>query len=310
MPIETVAGSHDEFGKKPEINDVTTGGHTWKVLNLLGEGGSGTVYKVVNIAANAFGALKIAKTPLAQQKLVEEANKLQTFKEVPNIVRLIDKVIEGKEVTGLLMSLIEGKTLQSVLEEIGGVDMRSVQLIAVRLLRTIIKLHELGYIHGDIKPANVMLNEETMQTTLIDLGDVRKIKEHLPEEHISTIVPPEAQDKANYICSEKYDVFAFGALLFSCLGDDLIPPERTETGEWRQVHSWEVTQKYVTDRINGFIPKAMPLIDDEYSSEEVDQAKDFFAKVTNFDPINRISAQEALNHPFLVGAYQFVLSED
>ncbi len=138
----------------------------WRVLAYLGGGGSAEVYRVMHMHVNLKCALKIARTVdmCAKRRILQEAEIL-----AGGIAEMMPRFYEFGEYDGrpyIVMELLEPKDLP--VREVG----------IVRLLRDICSalkhLHAAGFVHGDIKPANV-LYRKTGEAVLCDFGTARPI---------------------------------------------------------------------------------------------------------------------------------------
>jgi serine/threonine protein kinase len=166
-----------------------------EVLDLLGQGAMGVVYKARDPKTGRLYALKIlaphlADDPWVRKRLAREGRALLTLSH-PNIVRIhsmgVDLVAamlqQGRygqpppvahhgddrgEAFSILMEFIEGESLRRRLE--GGALPRPEALrIMVQILEGLQAAHERGIIHRDVKPENILL-EDTGLVKLADFG--------------------------------------------------------------------------------------------------------------------------------------------
>ncbi len=144
----------------------------YEVLEKLGEGGMGTVWRARQWAARRDVALKVMH-PAAVGSLKAQARfhreiELAAGLIHPNIVRVYDCGIDDRQVAYYTMELIEGQTLTSYAEE----KQLSPSRIA-RLMRTICDAvqhaHHRGVIHRDLKPANILVTRDE-RPYVLDFG--------------------------------------------------------------------------------------------------------------------------------------------
>lgn len=137
----------------------------YELLEKLGEGGFGTIYKARQITTGQTVAIKVlhlaknATEAAQQRRLARFQREMQLCARVhhPNIVRLIDS---GRAENGLVYTVFEfapGKNLAQVLAEEGALELNQVRHLMIQLLDALACAHSLGVIHRDFKPANIMV---------------------------------------------------------------------------------------------------------------------------------------------------------
>jgi serine/threonine protein kinase len=143
----------------------------YRVLDRLGAGGMGEVYRAVDSRTNRIVALKIILSAVADPsfvtRFVNEARILATVRH-PNIVSFIDYLeFEGNPC--LVMEYVEGKMLAELLHTRGRFPIGEAMAIAEALGEAVAHLHGQGILHRDLKPANVLLTQSG-QVKLLDFG--------------------------------------------------------------------------------------------------------------------------------------------
>jgi Serine/threonine protein kinase len=196
----------------------------WRATASLGSGGMGQVFT----AERADGqyekqvALKIIKSghfsAFSKQRFLDEMRTLAQF-EHPNIAHLIDGGTSEDDIAYFVMERISGQTI------IDYANQHKLSLRArIRLLLQAIDATEYAHqnliIHGDIKPANLLVNEAG-QIKLVDFGIARPVQTndketYLPQFTPSYSAPEQAQGKP---LSTASDVFGLCAVLYElCTG--------------------------------------------------------------------------------------------
>ena len=146
-------------------------GGRFRKVRRLGHGGFGTVWLAVDTQLDRTVALKFAHVPDAetQQRMMREARALAAVHH-QNCVRVYD-IIEDVDGLGIVMEYIEGQPLSDVVNS-GPLD----DLAAARLWSTLASAlgaaHAKGVLHRDVKPANVLLDNDGLPH-LIDFGIAR-----------------------------------------------------------------------------------------------------------------------------------------
>lgn len=159
----------------------------YRILAKIGQGGMGSVYKVMHTRFKEVRAIKVISPELASdtsfvRRFEQEAiitRKLQH----PNAVRVedIDEAEDGRPF--IVMEYIEGRSLKDVIENEAPMDVERVCAIIKQAATALDAAHTLGLVHRDIKPANIALvrseNESgtvVEQVKILDFG-IAKLKE-------------------------------------------------------------------------------------------------------------------------------------
>jgi TolB-like protein/Tfp pilus assembly protein PilF len=145
-------------------------GH-YKILDKLGAGGMGEVYRAEDTTLRRQVALKVLPGALSDDadslaRFRREARVLASL-DHPNIVS-IHSVEESDGIRFLTMQLVEGEPLSKVISGDDLPDERILE-IAVALADALSAAHEKGIIHRDLKPANIMVTEEG-RVKVLDFG--------------------------------------------------------------------------------------------------------------------------------------------
>src|SRR3954447_11084438 len=131
------------------------------VVDRLGEGGMGIVYKARDTHLDRFVALKVlppekVSDPERKRRFVQEAKAASALNH-PNIVHIYD-IASDNGIDYIAMELIEGRTLADL---IGERVLRTDQVLkyGVQVADALAKSHGAGIIHRDLKPGNIMVTE-------------------------------------------------------------------------------------------------------------------------------------------------------
>jgi tetratricopeptide (TPR) repeat protein/predicted Ser/Thr protein kinase len=148
-----------------------TVGH-YRILERLGGGGMGVVYKAEDTALDRMVALKFLPDDLtrddeARQRFVIEAKAAAKI-EHPNICT-VHEIAESEEgQTFIAMQYVEGESLARRIAR-GPLPARDAVTIAIEVARGLAAAHRVGIVHRDIKPANIMLTTEN-DVKIVDFG--------------------------------------------------------------------------------------------------------------------------------------------
>src|SRR5215831_13780864 len=145
-------------------------GH-YEILEKLGEGGMGVVYKARDTRLNRFVAIKL----LPADKLADEDRLRRFTREArtasalnhPNIVTIHDIASDGGR-PYIVMEYVAGKTLDDLIPR-KGIRLNETLKIAVQIADALAAAAAAGVIHRDIKPGNVMVNDSGL-VKVLDFG--------------------------------------------------------------------------------------------------------------------------------------------
>jgi serine/threonine protein kinase len=144
----------------------------YRLIEKLGEGGMGVVYKGVDVLLDRVVAVKLVSSELAAnpellERFKSEA-KVQATLSHPNIATLYSYLIwEGRAV--MVMEFIEGETLQQMIARRGPIPSDVAIPLFKQALLGVGAAHRRGIVHRDIKPANIMVNGEGL-IKVMDFG--------------------------------------------------------------------------------------------------------------------------------------------
>jgi serine/threonine-protein kinase len=144
----------------------------YQIVEELGSGGMGVVYKARDLKLERFVALKflpahLGADPHARQRFIQEA-KAASALDHPNICTIheIEESSEGQ--TFIVMAYCEGETLSDKIER-GLLEIATAVDIAIQIAQGLAKAHASGIIHRDIKPANIIISPEGI-VKIVDFG--------------------------------------------------------------------------------------------------------------------------------------------
>lgn len=150
-----------------------------KIISKIGQGGMGTVYKAHHKALNKTVCVKLLDKKLSGDKrnlefFLREARSAAKLNH-PNIVHVYNF---GKENGNyfIVMSYIDGKSLQDIVEKEGALPIEKATKFTVELLEGLGHAHSKGVIHRDIKPSNILVGSNG-KSYLVDFGLAKSVSE-------------------------------------------------------------------------------------------------------------------------------------
>ena len=149
----------------------------YEVLAQIGLGGMGTVYQVRHTVLDTILALKVlarelVDDPAAQQRFQREARIVASLVH-PNIVRVFDIDRDAElDFTYIVMEYLHGQTLERRLREGGPLPLVEGLSVGIAIASALAHAHDNDppVIHRDVKPANIMLEDGTGRTVVMDFG--------------------------------------------------------------------------------------------------------------------------------------------
>jgi eukaryotic-like serine/threonine-protein kinase len=193
----------------------------YKILEKLGEGGMGVVYKAEDTKLRRIVALKFLP-PLfstddeVKQRFIHEAQAASALNHT-NICS-IHTIEEFEKQQFIDMEFVEGKTLSVLLKE-KELSLNKVFDVAIQICEGLNAAHKKGIVHRDIKPDNIMVNDECM-VKIMDFGlaklkgSSKLTKAHSTLGTLSYMSPEQARGED---VDQRSDIWSLGVVLYEML---------------------------------------------------------------------------------------------
>jgi len=150
-------------------------GGRYEILELLGEGGMGAVYKAADREVDRTVALKVIRPAMASHPeiLARFKQELLLSSRVThrNVIRIYD-IGEAQGVKFITMEYVDGENLRQILKRRGKLDVAEAVDIMEQVASGLAAAHREGIIHRDLKPANIM-RDKTGRVVVMDFGLAR-----------------------------------------------------------------------------------------------------------------------------------------
>jgi serine/threonine protein kinase len=197
----------------------------YEIIGLLGQGGMGVVFKGFDRSLNRFVAIKmllphLAASGAARKRFAREAQAVAAV--VDDHVMAIHCVDEWQGVPYLVMNYSRGITLQKRLSDNGPLEVREILRIGMQAARGLAAAHAQGIVHRDVKPANILLDQNVERVQLMDFGLARAVDDaSLTRTGVLAGTPqymsPE-QARAETV-DQRSDLFSLGSVMYAmCTG--------------------------------------------------------------------------------------------
>ncbi|UCE22279.1 MAG: protein kinase [Candidatus Aminicenantes bacterium] len=177
---EDISASSTKTAETPtdELTRGTTFAGRYEIIEELGKGGMGKVYRVFDKKIEGEVALKLVKPEIAADKKIIERfrNELKLAREIAhrNVCRMYD-LNEEKGTHYITMEYIPGEDLKSTINRVGPLGTGKTVFIAKQVCEGLIEAHRLGVVHRDLKPQNIMIDKNG-NARIMDFGIARSIK--------------------------------------------------------------------------------------------------------------------------------------
>ncbi|KAH7659606.1 Non-specific serine/threonine protein kinase protein [Dioscorea alata] len=278
-PLDKNFGYGKNFGAKYELGKEVGRGHFGHTCSAVAKKGE---MKGQLVAVKIISKAKMT-TPISIEDVRREVKILKALSGHTNLVKFYDAFEDTLNVY-IIMELCEGgELLDRILSRGGRYKEEDAKSIVVQILSVVSFCHLQGVVHRDLKPENFLFStsDENAPMKLIDFGLSDFIR---PDERLNDIV-----GSAYYVAPEvlhrsysmEADIWSIGVITYILLCGSRPFWARTESGIFRTVL------------------RADPNFDDSPWPTVSPKAKDFVKRLLNKDYRKRMTAAQALTHPWL-----------
>src|SRR6516164_1445668 len=193
----------------------------YEILEVVGWGGMGIVLRARDTKLERVVAIKVLARPLAisasaRQRFVREARAAAAITH-DNVIA-IHAVEDAGPAPYLVMQLIDGPTLQAKMDRTGPLPVEEVVRIGQEIAEGLAAAHRQGLIHGDIKPANILLENGIERVKITDFGLAHAVDEdsQLPSGFIAGTPAYMSPEQANgKRVDHRSDLYSLGSVLYA-----------------------------------------------------------------------------------------------
>ena len=208
-----------------ELTRGSTFAGRYEIIEELGKGGMGKVYRVEDTKAKEEIALKMIKPEIAADKKTIERfrSELTTARKIShrNVCRMFD-LGEDEDTHFITMEYVPGEDLKSLIRRVR-LDIGTSIKIAKQVCEGLSEAHRLGVVHRDLKPSNIMIDKEG-NARIMDFGIARSLSTKgitgagvmigTPE----YMSPEQAEAKA---IDQRTDIYSLGVILYEMVTGQL-----------------------------------------------------------------------------------------
>ena len=218
----------------PPDSDPTPGAiQHYEILDKIGEGGMGVVFRARDTRLNRTVALKLLSRGQfsngdRKRRFIKEARAASALNH-PNIV-IIHDIVEDHGTEAIVMEYVQGKPLYQLIPP-KGLPVKEALPHAIQIAVGLAAAHAAGIVHRDIKPGNILVNQSGT-VKIVDFGLAKSVERASPTRSnsptltmgtteagqilgtIAYMSPEQAQGKP---VDTRSDIFSFGAVLYEML---------------------------------------------------------------------------------------------
>ena len=240
----------------------------FEVIEELGHGGMGTVYRVLDRSIDEEIALKLLKPEVALDATVIERfkNELKLARKITHkhVCRMYD-LNEENGIPYITMEYVPGEDLKSLVARAGKLSIEKAVTFAIQMGEGLAEAHKLGVVHRDLKPQNIMIDREG-DVHIMDFGIARMVSASELTEKGVMIGTPHYMSPEQALgegVDQRTDIYALGVILYEMVtgqvpfqGDSALSIAVKHKSEIPPESSWRLNSQ-VPEFLSRLILKCM-----------------------------------------------------
>ena len=191
----------------------------YQIIEELGKGGMGSVYRAIDKKLNEEVALKVIRPEIALDRMTLDrfSNEIKIARKIVhrNVSRMYH-LSEEKGIHYITMEYVPGEDLRRMLRMSKRMEIGTAISVAKQVCEGLVEAHRLGVVHRDLKPGNIMIDQEG-QVRILDFGIARAVKSGGITEVGMMIGTPEymsPEQVEGREVDQRSDLYSLGVILF------------------------------------------------------------------------------------------------
>jgi len=240
--------------KDENVTEEIVGGQ-YKLIEKLGSGASGSVFKAQHLILNKIVAIKLLPTEhQADDRVVQRFQReAQAASQLdhPNLVRVLEFGLNAGVTPYLVMDLVEGMSLSEMLSQKGRLSALRATELALQVCAGLAHAHKKGIVHRDIKPSNIIITTDqdgNEIAKIVDFGIAKILPKENEKSHTLTVTGEimgtplymSPEQWAGKELDERSDIYSLGCVLYEMVAGkpavkaaSVLEAMMTHAGEWR-----------------------------------------------------------------------------
>lgn len=271
----------------------------YKILEKIGEGGMGVVYRAKDTKLKRDIALKFlpahaTQLPEFKKRFVQEAQSAAAL-DHPNIC-VVHEIYEGKDSTFIVMAYIKGLSLKERIAA-GPLSQDDAMDIAMQVAQGLEAAHEKGIVHRDIKPANIMITDKG-QAKIMDFGVAKFVMEVDVTQTvgiIGTLAYMSPEQASGDVVDTRTDIWSLGVCFY-----EMLAGKHPFASDTQQAMISSILNKD-PEPVTTFVPHISPELDRILQKALAKEKKSRYVSITKLlNDLKRIKEGHIISVPALI----------
>ncbi|MBP6351172.1 MAG: serine/threonine protein kinase [Candidatus Obscuribacter sp.] len=244
-------------------------GGCYQLLEMIGKGGMGVVYKARHTALNRILALKFVAPSMVSREswqLFQQEAKLNATLSHPSLCQIYDLGIHANALPYYAMDFVSGQTLEEIIINSGPLSVGATLEIFIKVAEGLSYAHRRNVVHRDIKPANIMISSTTGDTAevklldfgIAELGTKGSNTGQKTERIIGSAAYMSPEQFAGRTTDARADIYSMGCSIFETLTGN-VPFEGDDFSTMAKQHT-NVEPRLLSDATGLVFPLAIEAI--------------------------------------------------